>query len=291
MKRVTVMCCALLCSLIANAETMKITRFKYAGPHQVATPYATDKTDVNGKEFDAKNLLDTYVSFSQLEQAPYINVTEIPAAAGSQAIAMLGFSLQNGRYAKGEIKVEGVEKYAVYVNGKKLSGEKLELIPASHSIVVKYVASEGTPQITVECPQDGILSLREDGYRDYTLQDVLHGTRFGGVSLSPDGKYLITNYSTALPDGKSERSTTLTELTTGNVSTPIGQGARWMPKSSLYYYTQTGAHGQKNIITVNPATGKESIFAANIPDGSFIISPTEDYLLYTLEQKGPQERD
>ena len=67
MRKITVMCCALLCSLFANAETMKINRFKYAGPHQVVTPYMTDKTDVNGKEFETKNLLNTYMSFSQLE--------------------------------------------------------------------------------------------------------------------------------------------------------------------------------------------------------------------------------
>lgn len=289
MKKLLLTLVALTGCLFANGETMKINRFKYAGPYMVSQPYMTDQTDVNGKTYAQKGILETYLSFSALESAPYVEAT--PANAPENSLNLIGFTLKNERFAKGEIKVEGVEKYAVYVNGKKLSGEKLELIPASHAIVVKYVASEGTPQITVECPQDGILSLREDGYRDYTLQDVLHGTRFGGVSLSPDGKYLITNYSTALPDGKSERSTTLTELATGNVSTPMGQGARWMPKSSLYYYTQTGAHGQRNIITVNPATGKESIFAANIPDGSFIISPTEDYLLYTLEQKGPQERD
>lgn len=289
MKKLLLTLVALTGCLFANGETMKINRFKYAGPYVVSQPYMTDQTDVNGKTYAQNGILETYLSFSALENAPYVEAT--PANAPENSLNLIGFTLKNERFAKGDIKVEGVEKYAVYVNGKKLSGEKLELIPASHSIVVKYVASEGTPQITVECPQDGILSLREDGYRDYTLQDVLHGTRFGGVSLSPDGKYLITNYSTALPDGKSERSTTLTELATGNVSTPIGQGARWMPKSNLYYYTQTGAHGQRNIIATDPATGKESIFAANIPDGSFIISPTEDYLLYTLEQKGPQERD
>lgn len=289
MKKLLLTLVALTGCLFANGETMKINRFKYAGPYVVSQPYMTDKTDVNGKTYAQKGILETYLSFSALESAPYVEAT--PANAPKNSLNLIGFTLKNERFAKGEIKVEGVEKYAVYVNGKKLSGEKLELIPASHSIVVKYVAQKDAPQISIECQQDGILSLREDGYRDYTLQDVLHGTRFGGVSLSPDGKYLITNYSTALPDGKSERSTTLTELATGNVSTPIGQGARWMPKSNLYYYTQTGAHGQKNIITVNPATGKESIFAANIPDGSFIISPTEDYLLYTLEQKGPQERD
>ena len=288
MKKLLLTLVALTGCLFANGETMKVNRFKYAGPYTVNQPYMADQTDVNGKTYNEKGILDTYLSFTSLENAPLTG--QIPAGTPENTLNLIGFTLKNERFAKGEIKVEGVENYAVYVNGKKLSGSKLELIPASHSVVVKYVAQKDAPQISIECQQDGILSLREDGFRDYTLQDVLHGTRFQNISLSPDGKYLITNYSTGLPNGKSERSTTLTELSTGKVSTPMGQGARWMPKSNLYYHIQTSAHGQRNIITVNPVTGKENLFAANIPDGSFTVSPSEDYLLYTLEQKGPEER-
>ena len=288
MKKLLLTLVALTGCLFANGETMKVNRFKYAGPYKVSQPYMADRTDVNGKPYNEKGILDTYLSFTSLENAPFVG--QAPAGTPENTLNLIGFTLKNERFAKGEIKVEGVENYAVYVNGKKLSGSKLELIPASHSIVVKYVAQKDAPQVSIECQQDGILSLREDGFRDYTLQDVLHGTRFQNISLSPDGKYLITSYNTGLPDGKQERSTTITELATGKVSTPMGQGARWMPKSNLYYYIQTAAHGQRNIITVNPATGKESLFAANIPDGSFTVSPAEDYLLYTLEQKGPEER-
>ena len=288
MKKLLLTLVALTGCLFANGETMKVNRFKYAGPYKVSQPYMADQTDVNGKPYNEKGILDTYLSFTSLENAPFVG--QAPAGTPENTLNLIGFTLKNERFAKGEIKVEGVENYAVYVNGKKLSGSKLKLIPASHSIVVKYVAQKDAPQVSIECQQDGILSLREDGFRDYTLQDVLHGTRFQNISLSPDGKYLITSYNTGLPDGKQERSTTITELATGKVSTPMGQGARWMPKSNLYYYIQTAAHGQRNIITVNPATGKESLFATNIPDGSFTVSPSEDYLLYTLEQKGPEER-
>ena len=288
MKKLLLTLVALTGCLFANGETMKVNRFKYAGPYTVSQPYMADRTDVNGKPYNEKGILDTYLSFSSLENAPFVG--QAPAGTPENTLNLIGFTLKNERFAKGEIKVEGVENYAVYVNGKKLSGSKLELIPASHSIVVKYIAQKDAPQVSIECQQDGILSLREDGFRDYTLQDVLHGTRFQNISLSPDGKYLITSYNTGLPDGKQERSTTITELATGKVSTPMGQGARWMPKSNLYYYIQTAANGQRNIITVNPTTGKESLFATNIPDGSFTVSPSEDYLLYTLEQKGPEER-
>ena len=293
MKKVTVMCCALLCSIFASAQTMKISRFKYAGPHQVVTPYTIDKTDVNGKEFDYKSLLNTYMSFSQLEHAPYMDAAEIPATTEGHAVAMLEFSLQNERYAKGEIKVEGVENYVVYVDGKKLSGSKIEVIPATHTVVVKYLITpeqKGAPAISVETEQEGVFTLREDGLRQYALTDVLHGKRFQGAQLSPCGKWLITNYVTSLAGGKSVRTTTITEVATGTVTAPRGERPNWMPKSSLYWFTREDTEG-RHIITVDPSTGKETIFARNIPDGHFQISPSEDYLLYSIEQKGPAEKE
>ena len=80
MKRITVMCCALLCSLLANAETMKINRFKYAGPYQIAAPHMVDKTDVNGKEFDPKSLLQSNLSFDVLTDGTYTHASEIGRA-------------------------------------------------------------------------------------------------------------------------------------------------------------------------------------------------------------------
>ena len=100
---------------------------------------------------------------------------------------------------------------------------------------------------------------------------------------------MITGYTTGLPEGKSSNRTTVTELATGRVMAQSEEGIRWMPKSPLYWYTSKGAKG-RDIITVDPATGKESVFAHNIPDGYFTISPAEDYLIYQVEQKGPQER-
>ena len=220
----------MLCSLFANAETMKINRFKYAGPHQVVTPYMVNKTDVNGKEFDSKSLLQTYVSFSQLEQAPYIDAADVPAAQ-EQAIALMEFSLQNEKYAAAQIKVEGAENYVVYVDGKKLSGSKIEVIPATHSVVVKYLVApgqNGAPAVTVETEQDGAFTLREDGKRQYALTDVLHGKRFQQMQLSPNGEWLITSYSTSLENGRSFRTTTVSQVSTGNIVSKCADRISWI---------------------------------------------------------------
>ena len=231
MKKVTLIYCALMCGLFANAATMKINRFKYAGPYQVVAPYMVNRTDVNGKEFDAKNLLLSFISPSALEQATYISADEIPAAKG-QSISLLGFSLQNSRYATAQIRVEGVENYEVYMDGKKLSGSRIEAIPGTHAVAIKYLTLEGEkgiPEITVDTEQEGAFALREDGKRDYALTDVLHGKRFQQMQISPNGQWLITGYTTSLENGRSFRTTSVSELATGNVVAKCADKISWMP--------------------------------------------------------------
>ena len=40
---------------------------------------------------------------------------------------------------------------------------------------------------------------------------------------------------------------------------------------------------------VDPKTGQRTVFAADIPEGSYTVAPTEDYLIMSMEEEGPQE--
>ena len=40
---------------------------------------------------------------------------------------------------------------------------------------------------------------------------------------------------------------------------------------------------------VDPRTGVRTLFAYDIPEGSYVVSPTEDYLIISAEEKGPKE--
>lgn len=302
MKRLLILCCALLFSHLANAESMKVIKFKQAGPFVVNKPFMVDEVDVNSKVFDVKQLLDTPLSFEQLQNAPFVEVTGITNSTENYTITLYGFYLENTRYATGELKVEGVENYQVYLDGKKLEGGKLTLSPATHTVVIKHLAAKGTTEtlnVTVEAPED-IVSVREDGKKLFTLMDVLHGKRLSGVQISPCGKYLISNYTTSLAEGKSERvayvqeilgvGTKKGEMTLGKIVAQSKEGIKWMPQSSRYYFTRHGVGGRE-LVAVDPANGEESILAKNLPDGRFSIAPTEDWLLYSLEQEGPKERE
>ena len=215
----------------------------------------------------------------------------MPATDG-HALHLLEFTLQNTSYAKAKLNIEGLKNYQLYVDGKKQDGAELALEPSTHPVVIKYLSEGGkvdSLKVSVETEKDGVIALREDGKRLYTLEDVLHGTRFSGVSLSPNGKYLITSYQTTHEGGKSSGTTKVTELSTGKVLAQRNERLQWMPRSNRYYYTRNGVEGRQLVVT-DPVSGQEQIIVDKLPEGYFQVAPTEDYLLYSLTQEGPKER-
>ncbi len=279
-------------SSIQAQETININKVKHAGPFKITAPFEIDSVDVNSKGYDSKSALNTFLSFESLGNAPYV---ELPFAGqaqkeGEYALGLIGFSLQNSQYAKAKLKVEGLKEYTVFVNGKKLGGNEITMEPATHSVVIKYLAEEEcNPVISVETEKSGVVSLREDGKRSYTLLDVLHGTRFSGMEISPNGKMLISRYTTSLPNGKTSYINKVTEIESGKVLAKTADYIYWMPTSNKYYYVTKGVEGRQ-LVTADPLTGAESVMVKNLPNGYFQIAPTEDYLLFTITQEGPAER-
>ena len=292
-KKHLLLSCALCWAVMAGAETIDITTFRYAGPYAVQPPFMVDSVDVNSKTFEAERLLDTPLSLGDLwERGTSFSGNVLPASPSGYALHAVGFVLENTRYTTAKLKIDGLKKYQLYVDGKKQEGTDLVLEPSTHSVVIKYLSEAGKTdslKVSVDTEKEGILSLRNDGKRLYTLTDVLHGTRFGGVEISPNGKYLITYYNTTHAGGKTEKTVCVTELSTGRVLARRTGSLQWMPRSNRYYYTRAGIEG-KQLVTVDPATGVETVLADNLPDGYFQFAPTEDYLLYSLTREGPKER-
>ena len=292
MKKQILLAGVLCASLLASAENIDVKSFRYAGPYQVQQPYLVDSVDVNSNAFAIKNLLDTPLALEQLQQGISFVGEVLPNTDKGHALHLLGFTLQSKAYTNAILKVEGLKNYQVYVDGKKQGGAELTLEPATHLVVIKYLSEAGKEdslKVNVETEKEGIVTLREDGKRNYILSDVLHGTRFSGVGLSPNGKYLMTYYRTTQVGGRSSGYVTVKELATGKVLAQRTERLRWMPKSNLYYYTRVGVDGLQ-LVTVEPLTGKETVLADKLPEGYFEVAPTEDWLLYSLTQEGPKER-
>lgn len=207
MKKQILFSCALCWAMLAGAETIDITTFRYAGPYAVQAPFMVDSVDVNSKTFVAERLLDTPLSADALQQSAPFSGAVLPGSESGYALHLVGFTLQNTRYATAKLKIEGLKNYQLFVDGKKLTGNELTLEPATHPVVIKYLSEAGKAdslKVSLDAEKGGNITLREDGKRLFGLADVLHGTRYSTIGLSPNGKYLITGYRTTRVGGESE---------------------------------------------------------------------------------------
>ena len=280
-------------ALNSGAETVPVRNFRTCGPVPVRTPFVMDSVNVKSAAFDTKSFLDAPLSKEGLATSPLCSGEELAAASDDWALGWAAFDFENCRYAPVTVKVEGeMEGHRLLVDGKPANGP-LKLDPGTHRAEIKYLVKPGQKpslKVSLETPADNVLSLREDSRHRYGMRDVLLGTRISGVSLSPDGKWMITSYTTTREGGKTERSSQLSEVATGRVITRTADRLSWMPRSNKYYFTRKEPAGLR-LLAADPATGLEETLAEGLPEGMFQLSPTEDYLIYMQNEEGPTEKE
>ena len=116
----------------ALPQTINVDNFRYAGPFEVKTPHKVDTVDIAGKPFDPESALDRELSLSLPKETKAVEVLE---AAEAPAIHLLGFSLENTIYAKATLKLEGLKRSRLFVDGRP-AGPQLKLEPGTHDIVL-----------------------------------------------------------------------------------------------------------------------------------------------------------
>lgn len=279
-----------LCIGASAADTLKVATFRHAGPFRVLKPHLIDSVRIDGKAFDAASVLDEPLREGALGGA--VNVQALPVE-GTDAVHVAGFSIENGRFAKARLNIEGLDKYSIFVDGHK-QGRDLKLEPGTHEFVIRYFVASGkadsTASVSVLPEKDGVLSLRNDGRRIFSLDIDTYGEAVGAATLSPSGRYVAVVHSVKSSDGKSSSYTEILETSGLKLLERVNGRVEWMPSSDRYYERRKAATGT-DIICTDPATHQQTIFARDIPEGWFTISPTEDFLIYSMTQKGPKEGD
>ena len=290
MKKIFIAGCALCWSAFLSAQNIDVNTYRYAGPYNLQMPFMIDSTDVNAKRYGEEQLLNSELSLSEWEQGTLFTGELLPKSMG-YALHLIGFTVSNTQYATGKLTVKGPKNYKVYIDGKEPSGA-LALEPGTHDVIIKYLSrpdSSDSLKVNLQNDKEGLITLCENKTRLYTLSDVMNGKRFSDISLSPNGRFLMTHYATTVKGGQTSYRTQITELASGKVLSDGRTGITWMPRSNRYYYTRQDING-RNLISVDPETNLEQILCTDIPEGSFRIAPTEDYLLYTYTTEGPKER-
>ena len=287
MKRLLVSCLLVAGCLTVSAQTKTtITRFNLSGPHAVMMPAAADTVDVQGKKFDDKSFLKA-VSLS----APVTRTFEgavLPSLGDSRSVGVLTFYVNNPSYLKGKIEVKGPKQSQLYIDEQEADGT-LSLAPDHHVFAVKYLAEAAAAdsiQVTIDANLPVAYTL--DVRHPYVFKDLTDGKRIRDTRLSADGAYIVMSYQTTESGGATSWSYELREVKTGRLLSLLPKSVVWLPKTVAYLDEET-FNGHRSLYKVDPLTGTRTLFAKDIPEGRYDVSPAEDYLILTLEEEGPKE--
>ena len=282
-------------SSLAQAKDVSVDTLRHAGPYVVRQPLMIDSTDVKSNKFDVKKLLDTPLRLELAEQGDVAIGGVVPAGSEQSALHLLGFSVTNSERMSVKISVEGLKDKRIFVDGNQVSANEVTLEPSTHKVVVKYLTTtDGIDTVKVKVEgADGkelkVGDIADIKGRSYNIYDVLHATRFSGVSLSPDGKYAIYGKRFTRQGGQTSSATYVRELSSGRIVDERTGGLTWMPRTNKYYYVRTLADRSREIVAVDPATRQTEVIAENVPEGRFTMSPSEDYLIVYTSESGPAE--
>ena len=273
--------------LVANAQTKTvITRFNLSGPHAVRMPIGTDTVDVQGKKFDDKSFLKGLALSAPVTQE--FSGAVLPALSDSRSVGVLSFYINNASFLKGKIEVKGPKTSQLYIDEQEADGT-LSLAPAHHFVAIKYV-SEAAAVDSIQVTIDANLGVAPtlDARHPYMINDLTDGKRIRNMQLSADGAYVVMSYQTTERGGATSWSYELRECKSGRLLTLLPQAVNWLPKSIAYLDEDT-QNGHRSLYKVDPLTGVRTLFARDIPEGGYVVSPSEDYLIFTQEEEGPKE--
>jgi len=278
---------AVACTASLQAQTKtEITEFNLAGPYPIVAPFAADTVDVQGKKFDDASLLSAVGD--DLPATKSFKGAVVPSLSGEKSVSVLSFYLNNSNYMKGTIEVKGPKHYKLFLDGKE-AGKELALAPEHHTVAIQVLAEPNdSDSISVVIDAPLAICPTLDKRHPYMVHDLTDGRRVRGISLSADGMYVAVSYQTTERGGNSRWEYELREVKTHRLVSRPQKTVTWMPRTCAYI-DDVKEEGQRKLYKVVPATDERTLLATGVPEGSYDISPTEDYLIITCEEEGPKE--
>ena len=311
---------ALLFSFAYSAAAQEpITSFRVRDAVELRAPILADKVNTAGVEFSATTMLNSQISMQwndepvQLANGDAEGWFNFDKAEQNYLLYVAGTRMRADFFMKGRLKITAPVRWQLFVDGKLMQTKEsvedsvalaqpkevaLTLEPErDYDITLKLLsASDDKLAPTVKCEwikNEGFeavnLAAAPDMKRRFALANTVTGKRVSGLSVSPNGRYLLTFYRNNLTQDKSVDHIELSELKSGKViNERVPEGARWMPTSEKLYHKVKVQNGV-DIYSIDPATGKEEVMATGVPDEGFRWSPDESYLVFFPEEEGVKE--
>lgn len=273
-------CLAATIAAAAYAEDIVVKQVRYAGPFRVDQPLFIDTVDVRSQAFKPESLLDVPLKTDLAERGKIVSTLPVASGEAPYTLHLLQFNVQVGTYRKLGIEVKGLKHYQVYVNGKKQEQKEVGLTPQFHRVVIKYLSQQGhTDTLAVKLTNaDSTITVNTDVMRPLTLTDIQNGHQYSNLALSADGRYLITTCYDVFNEGQVRYWWRLSELRTGRILRESPQEMKWLPGTNRYYVIRN-AEGGRELVSTDLQTGKETILAHGIGEGSITVAPNAEYLI------------
>ena len=283
----TILAVGVFCTAPTYGQTKsEIRQFNLAGPYAVSQPVALDTVDVQGKAFAESSWLSALSLTSPTDKT--FSGAVLPSLTDSKSVGLLTFYVNNTDYLKGKIEVKGPRNHQLFIDGAEASGE-LSLTPEHHTFAIRYLAEPNDTdsiRVTIDANIPVVATL--DKSHPYMSHDLFDGKRVRDMRLSADGAYVMVAYQTTDRGGESRWSYELRDTKTGRLLSMLPYSVRWMPRT-VAWLEERKENGQRNLYQVDPLTGRQSRFASDIPEGDYVVSPTEDYLIISVKEEGPKE--
>lgn len=286
--------------------------------YAIRKPIMVDSVNIKNEKFTDNTLLNSALLPMNPVLEPIGSDNDgffrVATPASPYAFSLYRFYVRSDRYAKATLEVKTPGRVQLLVNGQK-GGEKttvqdslslaekatasLTLEPGQQEITIKYLAEKDAkcaPQFQISLIPAAADSAAQitttlDPAHPLTIEDLMTGTRTAGPSISADGKFAILNFTTVLKDGKRIYEKKVVNLQNGaTVLEGERQDLGWMPSGHRLYYTFNGMKGRE-LRSLDPVTMEEQVLAVNLPKGYFNWSPDERYLIFSVQDEFPDQKN
>ncbi|MDN4754348.1 prolyl oligopeptidase family serine peptidase [Porphyromonadaceae bacterium W3.11] len=313
MKKISFLLCLLLTPLVLLAQNDTISISKLGSMHPVSVsqlPFMADSINITGEKYDPTSLLKPIANFDFSN--PKTRIVEsngegiYTISTKGQLLRTYAVSLLSDKYEKVSLLIESNVPYFASLDGSKVakstqfkdqlstpSTHTLQLTPSrSHLLVFQIISSDekdSSFRLRLAPESDNSnLQVRLDNKEYLSLEYMMTGKSLYSTSVSPSGKYMLLISRESI-NNKSHYSTTLYEEGQPKAQLPEEfQFASWMPSSDRLYTTRKDDNG-RHLVTFDPSTFQTEVLAKDLPKGGFSISPSEDALIFMVEQEGPKK--
>lgn len=282
----------------ASSDTLVVNKAQMQGPYELHAPYQTDSLNMKGSAFDINDVMKQNRNVVNISKTRNLFTSTISNGeklmVGKDSVPtmrFLHFSVQTPRYTKARVEVKGLSNYTLFVDGKECAGNQLKLAPGRCELTIQTLTSKSSrDSFNVNIVGDNLqgVIINAASKRPFTIGQQTWGEHYRSVDISPTGKYLVTISYYTKKDGSVQYTTVLSDLQTGRELLHRNEyvSLQWLSgKRDVLYYTRKSGQGRE-LVVYTPNDGKERVLADNLPEGSFNVSPNEDYLIFDKTEEG-----